>query len=134
LSRIANDHNFDCDCLSNKTIENFSALYLDSNEQDILMIVIKLKEIDLYQRFFLDAGIGFWEEMNKEDAFYDFSDCKERDLAKEFNLIDKKINTIKCQGSSETFSSMKFNISNTHLLFKFKENNDSESDIILRIV
>jgi len=113
------------------TVEYLSAFYNKNNDNDVLMIIIKLKELALYQRFFLDAAIGFWEEWNQEDTFYDLDDCNHEDIAKELNLKDKKVNSIKCSGSLNTLASISFEIGNISLLLKFKENDDTESDIVL---
>jgi len=129
--RVVNDHNFECKNLSNTTVEYFSAFYHEDNKDDILIVVLKLKELPFYQKFFLDAGIGFWEEWNKEDTFYDFDDCERIDLAKEFDLINKRVISIMCNGSVEACSSISFKIDNIHLLLKFNDNKNLDSDINL---
>ncbi len=129
--RITNDHCFKCDCLSNKTVEYFSAFYSEESGNDVLMVVLKLKEVDLYQRFFLDAALGFWEEWNSEDTFYDLDGLRCIDLLKENDLLNKKVSSIICTGSFEGFSSITFKFEQVNLLLKFSESNDFESDVVL---
>ncbi|QKI89051.1 hypothetical protein [Thiomicrorhabdus xiamenensis] len=129
--RITNDHSFDCEVLANNTVEYFSAFYTDQSRSDVLMLVLKLKEIALYQRFFLDAALGFWEEWDEEDNFYDLEDLEHVDLANELNLLGKKVLSIACKGSFEEFSSIEFVFEGVNLLLKFSDHNDIESDIVL---
>jgi hypothetical protein len=129
--RITNDHSFECEVLSNNTVEYFSAFYTDESKNDVLMLVLKLKETALYQRFFLDAALGFWEEWDEEDTFYDLDDLERVDLANELNLLGEKVSSIVCKGSFEEFSSIEFVFEEVKLLLKFSDNNDIESDIVL---
>jgi len=89
--RLKNDFSFSCASLAGKTIEFFVVYFSEYSENDILMIVLKLKEKDLYQRFFLDAGIGFWEEWNEEEALFDLEDCKTIDLGVRLGLLNKDL-------------------------------------------
>ncbi|WP_394393214.1 hypothetical protein [Shewanella woodyi] len=92
--RITNDHSFNCEILSNNTVEYFSVFYTNKNKNDVLMLVLKLKEKALYQRFFLDAALGFWEEWDEEDTLYDLDDLERVDLANELNLLTKKFHQL----------------------------------------
>ncbi|WP_444894543.1 hypothetical protein ACJJIE_10380 [Microbulbifer sp. TRSA001] len=95
------------------------------------MLILKLKEVELYQRFFLDAALGFWEEWSEEDAFCDVDDLEHVDLAKEFDLKHKKVLSITCKGSFEEFSSIEFRFEGINLLLRLSDNTDFESDVVL---
>lgn len=129
--RIANNHNFECEALSNKTIEYCSAFYTNKIKDDLVMLILKLEGITLYQRFFLDAGIGFWEEWSTADTFYDLGDLAHVNLAKELGLLGKKLCSIKCKGSFEVLSSIEFIFEKTILILKFSDNTDIESNVVL---
>lgn len=129
--RIINDWNFECTNLSNREIEYFSAFYSEHDKQDVLMLVLKLEGVPLYQRFFLDAAIGFWEEWDKDTMFCDIEDLEKTDLLEDMDLRGKKITSIVCEGSYEKFASIRFSIDDVSLLLKFSNSCDFESDIVL---
>ena len=100
-------------------------------KNNVLMLVLQVQEISLYQRFFLDAGIGFWEEWNEEDTFSDLEDLEQVDLVKEFNLQGNKVFSIECKGSHEELSTIEFVFNEVALLLKFSEISNIESDVVL---
>ena len=95
------------------------------------MLILKLQESELYQRFFLDAALGFWEEWNEEDTYYDLGDLEPVELGKELDLEGKTVSSINCRGSFDEFSSFEFTFEEIRLLLKFSDNNDIESDVVL---
>lgn len=49
-----------------------------------------------WQRFFLDAGIGFWEEWSEADAFRDYADLRRVDYGARFRVIGERILRVSC--------------------------------------
>ncbi len=129
--RLINDHNFVCPVLSGKKIESMVGYYEGGQPNGIDLVVLKIEGIDFYQRFFLDAGIGFWEEWNKEEATEDYEDRQEIDLSSKYFLSGKIIKKIECKGSYEEFSSIIFEIENTKLVFRYLDKNNIDSETML---
>ncbi|WP_028582113.1 hypothetical protein [Desulfogranum japonicum] len=99
--RIRNDQSFECEPLKGKKIEYFSFFYSDESLRDVLMVLLKLQEIESYQRFFLDATLGFWEKWDYENTFLDIDDLKTTDLCDKYNLKGLVVSRISCKGSHE---------------------------------
>ena len=129
--RLDNDHSFECSNLVGKTLESFVGYYDGENEDRIDMLILKLKELDLYQRFFLDAAIGFWEEYDLETATSEYEDVNKIDLAEKYSLSGESVISIVCNGSYEEFSSFSFEIGELKLLFHYLDNNDFDSETVL---
>ena len=129
--RIVNDHSFECIKIQGMTLEYLSVFYTYDSKSDVLMLVLKLKELELYQRFFLDAAIGIWEEWNKEDTFYDLDDVECVDLKVKYHLDGRKLSKVYCNGAYEVFSDMVFVFDELKLRLKYSDTNDIESDMVL---
>lgn len=50
-----------------------------------------------WQRFFLDAGIGFWEEWSEADAFRDYEDLRTVDYGARFQVLGDRILRVSCR-------------------------------------
>ena len=130
-SRLVNDHSFNCETLNGMRVERFFAFYEEGNLENIYMIVLKLQEKELWQRFFLDAGIGFWEEGSEESLIQDFEDDPIIEFDETYKITGKLLHSIICTGSYDKLSQMDFRLGEVHLNFQFKDQMDCESDIIL---
>jgi len=130
-SRLVNDHSFTCDSLKGMIVERLFAFYEEDNSDNIYMIVLKLQEKELWQRFFLDAGLGFWEEWNEEFVMEDFEGDPKVDLAEIHKISGSSLKSITCTGSYEELSQMDFRLGDVHLNFRFKDQKDCESDTII---
>ncbi len=95
------------------------------------MLVLKLQEKEFFQRFFLDAGTGFWEEWNEEDTFYDISDLEMLNLTEELKIEGKKVSSITCIGSIEELSTLNFIFEDVGIQVKYSNEKDIDSDVIL---
>jgi hypothetical protein len=129
--RLINDHSFVCPELAGKKIESMVGYYEGDQPNGIDMVVLKVEGKDLYQRFFLDAGIGFWEEWSEEEATEDYENFQPIDLSSKYFLSGKNIEAIECKGSYKEFSSIIFEIENTKLIYQYTDNNDLESETVL---
>lgn len=129
--RLVNDHCFECNALATQKVESFFGYYEGHESDGIDMLILKLKENDMYQRFFLDAGLGFWEEWDKEGTFLDYEDLKPVDLAAKYNLEGKEVISISCLGSFNELSSFIFEIGKEKLKLSYIEPESLDSDTIL---
>lgn len=93
--RIHQDENFIVNGFSGKKIEYLTALESVENPGSPVIIFLKAEDNNL-QRFFLDAGRGFWEEAEtmedeNEAGFIGV------DYAQKFDIQNEKINSIVCE-------------------------------------
>lgn len=129
--RLANSHSFQCESLAGMQVEKFVGFYDGDKPNGISMLALKLKGRELWQRFFLDAGIGFWEEWDEINTFCDWDDIKPVDLVKQYSLFNQPVKLISCKGSFDIFSYIIFEIGDTKLRFGFADTTDIESETIL---
>ncbi len=129
--RLINDHNFECDNLEGMEVEHFLGFYEGNIPNGMNILMLKLKEKELWQRFFLDAGIGFWEEWDEDGTFCDYENMPPLDLAKKYSITNKPIRKIMCNGSYEVFSYIIFEIGEIRLKLSFLDTNDIDSETII---
>lgn len=129
--RIRNDQNFTCHSLTGKTIESFKGYYEGDLSNGVDIILIKVKENDLYQKFFLDATIGFWEEWDEETALFDLEDMNETNFVKKHDLQNREIRKIECIGDINTPSSIYFEIDNTKLCLENIDKDVIDSETVV---
>ena len=123
--RIENNTEFQLGSLSNQRIEKLVAVSKTNCLEDVDILCIKTTNEDLWNRVFLDAGCGFWEQMTEFDLFYDFSDYYKIDLLKEFNLSNTMIHSFVC--TVNTLSEFNVNFGNSKLVFCYTDLKNSES-------
>ena len=86
LERIHQDLNFCVSYINGQKIEKLFGIVSKTEAEDEPIIVhLKLEKLK-WQRFFLDAFIGFWEVSNKYIDELD-SDTKIVDYAEKYNLV-----------------------------------------------
>lgn len=129
--RIANDHSFECSKLKGMVLEKLIGFYEGSEPNGIDILLVKLKEIDLWQRYFLDSGLGFWEECDEDSAFKDYDDLTPIDIANRYALKNHFVQEISCIGSNEELSLINFKIDNIKLVLRFTDSKNLESETIL---
>ncbi len=93
--RIYQNQEFTVHGFTGKKIAQLTGIESAQNSSNAV-VVVYLKVADRhFQRFFLDAGIGFWEETTtmeeSEEGFIEI------DYAEKFNIRNLKINTIHCE-------------------------------------
>lgn len=130
-NRIANDHSFECSRIKGMVLEQLIGFYEGDEANGIDILLVKVKEIDLWQRYFLDAGLGFWEEYGQESAFEDYEDLTPINIANKYGLKNSVVQKISCIGSNEELSSVHIEIDNTKLVLRFKDSKNLESETIL---
>ncbi|WP_430413180.1 hypothetical protein [Kordia sp.] len=127
--RLYQDSEFEFNEFNGLKIEKLIVCENPETKEPIL-IYIKVENRNWHQ-FFLDAGIGFWEnwdEIDIEDDSYDFIDFTDK-----FDLKNKVINRIFCKkdlNNSRIILELK---SNEKLILKCKEPNifDSDCELIM---
>jgi hypothetical protein len=132
--RLANAHSFQCDSIAGMEVERFVGFHDGDEPNGITLLAIKLKGKKLWQCFFLDAGLGFWQEQDEFNTFVDWEDSQSIDLAKCYSLTNQSIKNITCNGSGEVFSSIIFEIGNNKLLLKYMDTTDIDSETFLEKV
>ena len=95
------------------------------------MLILKLKEVELYQRFFLDAGLGIWEEWDEEATFLDLEDLEKLDLMEEHDLRGKVVVSICCHGSYEDMSFLEFTFEDQRLFLRPSTFSDLDFESLL---
>jgi len=114
------------------TIKKFLAYHESDNVEEITMIFLKLEEKELWQRFFLDASFGFWEEWDEEGSFDGFEDDPFIDLSEKYKLSGSKVFDIVCSGSYDELSSLYFKLGEIELGLKYRDESDYESCTVLK--
>lgn len=110
----------------------------DSNNHDIIMAFIKVKQKEWHQ-FFLDSGYGFWQNYvgidGKNEMMLD-DEYAYHNKGMELNLIDKKISRIWCEPEyNNSKISIVFEDGNKVTLKTIKATVfDSESELIFEAV
>lgn len=130
-NRLINDHQFECQNLAGKTVESCMGFTETGIENEVDVIILKVKELELYQRFFLDAAIGFWEELDYKSAIDDFEDLKKIDIGELYSLAGKRISSIICHGAIDTVSSIIFDIQGIKLKYRLSDENNFDSGAVL---
>ena len=129
--RLVNEHKFECPSLVGKTVESCIGYSESEVENEVDIVILKVKELELYQRFFLDAAIGFWEEYDFESAIEDFEDLNKIDIADQYSLVGKRISSIICTGAVDAISSFIFDIDGIILRYRLSDENDIDSETVL---
>lgn len=101
--RIYQDDNFVVSDFSDVILEGLVGME-DEDDGEPLIIFIKIKGKNWY-RFFLDVGLGFWEnweevELDKDEWAADGAVYV--DYIEKYNIIDKLIDTVFCKDEKIT--------------------------------
>ena len=127
MSRIAQDSNFNCKRLSGLSLLSFSACFENSQHQEVIAVSIKLKEVDLYQRFFLQAGIGFWEEWSAEEMADELKDENNEIILSPSAGESIALKSVTCVGNEIEMSKIRFVFEDTEYLLKPIKDSDIDS-------
>jgi hypothetical protein len=87
-----------------------------------------------WHRYFLDAGVGFWEELSEADAFFDFRDegVELVDCAKLWRLEDATIGLCRSTGGPNPGdTAISCEIGDGLLVLSYTDRLDPESDTTL---
>lgn len=128
--RIYQDENFIVNGFSGKKLEQLIGFEWVKNPGNPIIVYLKAEGNDL-QRFFLDAGIGFWEtastmEDENEEGFIGI------DYAQKFNIRDAKISKIYCEKKQNSSQMVLVMDNNQQLILRYKNAKivDSECEFI----
>jgi hypothetical protein len=134
--RLVNDSTFSCHDLSGLTVEAFYGIYSPEDSAELILILLKLKEKKLWQKFFLDAFIGFWEEWEQAVIAEDLGEDLVIDLGQQHGLVGGQVNNIVCTGDADQRipSVICFHIGDTVLKMSFIDDNGEEFGSKLEIM
>ena len=122
--RIYQDYNFIVSGFDGCEIEELLGL-VDINAPDTQPIVVNLKATNhSWQRFFLDTGIGVWEDWGELVDEVEENETKIVDYGDLFNLKGKIISSITCVNSQIKIKCE----SGLELVLRFIDEKDLESD------
>ena len=99
------------------------------------MLFIHLVGDENWHRVFLDSGIGFWETMSKDDAFYDYDDLCLVNFADRWRIKGSRIISATCKGGSwqdSTLSRFEFETDVGNVFFEFVDPTDMESNTAIK--
>ena len=129
--------------LRNFVIEDYVNLKIDKiiaceelNTKNIVFVYLKVIGSN-WQKYFLDAGAGFWEDTKITD-YYKLDDNKDnrkfvfKDYTKEFNIEDKTISKIYCEPNDANCRIIIELEKNQRIILRCKKSKifDSESEIV----
>ena len=80
--------------------------------------------------FFLDAGMGFWEEWSAPDPGKDFAEMRCVDYGKLFGLEGETIKSVNCTADVDARTLSRFSVefaSGAQLILKYADPNNMES-------
>ena len=133
-NRIINGNNFNCLNLRGLQLENFIGFYEGGLSEGINILLIKFKEKNMWQCFFLDAGIGFWEEYDQVSAFEDYDVLAQIDIREKYRIGNSIVQSICCEGSSELLSELIFKFESVTLTLKYMDSEDLNSETVLALL
>ena len=123
--RIKNDSKFELQSLLKQNLEELIAVSETNSLKNVDILCFKTSANALWNRIFLDAGIGFWEEMSEDDIFNDFADYHKIDLIKVFNIPDTLVQKFTC--TKNTLSQFNLRLRNIEFTFCFSDLSDLDS-------
>lgn len=137
MPRLANGPKFDFDQLTGRHVDALIGATKDDRDDLIEMLFIHLTGDQDWHRVFLDAGIGFWETMSKEDAFCDYEDLRLIDFGDRWHVKSHQILSAICTGvtwEDSKLSQFSFVTGAGTVVLEFLDSTDLESDTAVRFV
>ena len=128
MERIFQDTEFDVDTLNGEKVSELKGLVdIDNPDDTPILVYLKTERGDWY-RFFLDAGLAFWEE--GEDLVNEIDEnTREVDYAETYKLRNNCIKKIKCVNSTVIISFAE----EKEFILKFKDETDIDSDSVVTL-
>ena len=135
MPRLANGPEFALHQLIGRRIDALLGATEAESDELIEMLFIHLVGDENWHRVFLDAGIGFWETMSKEDAFRDYKDSRLVNFAARWHVKGGQISSAICTGGlwkDLTLSRFSFTTDAGTVILKFMDPTDIESNTAVR--
>jgi hypothetical protein len=130
--RIINAHCFECENIQGTELESLVGFYDGQDPYGMDIILLKLKGVELWQRFFLDAGIGFWENYDQVSAFEDYEDLIPINIADKYSLKGLCLQHISCIGNNKELSIISFKVGKSNFILMHKDTKNIESETIFK--
>ncbi len=130
MTRKYQDTNFIVEELNGLEVSKLIGLVeLKQLDNSPILINLKVKNDNRCFRFFLDAGLAFWEEWSDFEEYQD-DETREVDYAKAYNISNKSIKNIICMDSTINITFEK----KEKFILKFKDENDIDSDSVIQFI
>lgn len=94
--RLFQDARFEVTELRGDIVEWLLGFTSQAEDDDLPEVMLLKPRHGHWQRFFLDAGVGFWEERTEGDAFEDCSELRRVDYGARFRVIGDRIRSVHC--------------------------------------
>ena len=131
--RIVNAESFEAAELAGKPVAQIVACRdPDEPPYSVEVVGVRLAGSKLWNRFFLDAGIGFWEECSPASAFFDFEDLERIDVLEQWSIARPRIVEVVCTGDHWALSSLTWRLTSGDLRLSYLDRDDSESPTVLK--
>ena len=126
--RLRNAKSFQMPEMLQRQIEKVVAYREEGDELDSIEIIgFKMSDTDHWHRFFLDAGIGFWEELPVEDVFRDFEDLQRINVGGQWPVTGNII-AAHCIGDANSPSRFEWRFDTGLLCLSYKDESDPDSE------
>ena len=126
MERIYQDTEFSIDTLNGIKVAELKGVVDTDNPDDTPILIYLKTELGDWYRFFLDAGLAFWEEGENIASDVD-EDTREVDYAEIYKLRNKHIIKIRCENSTIRV----LFVENNEFILKYKDETDMDSDSIV---
>ncbi|MEK6238509.1 MAG: hypothetical protein N2C14_27640 [Planctomycetales bacterium] len=134
MSRIANAPRFSLSLLAGHRITELIGATESDIDDLIEMLFIRIDDATDWHRVFLQAGIGFWENMSKQDAFSEFEDLRQIDFADRWGIRGASLLSAECIGGTwedSVLSQFEFVLSLGTVRLNFADLTDMDSDSMI---
>lgn len=130
--RIQNGSVFEMRELEGRTISSLVAYRCGRETPEAVSVVgILLHGAPHWHRFFLDAGIGFWEEWPADEVFQDFDDCRRLDKTLKWPISGSRIIQAACELGPGSVSRFGWTLDNGKLFLSYSDETNDESETVL---
>ena len=130
--RIENDSDFDMRECVGRAIESLVAYRCEGETPESVDVVgVLFHGAPYWHRFFLDAGIGFWEEWPAAQVFSDFDDCQRLDMTRRWPISGARVIDAVCESGSDSFSRFRWTLDRGQLSLGYRDETDEESGTVL---
>ena len=126
---------FEVNHLRHRVVERFLGVISGKDEGAPCLLGLKVAGIP-WQQFFLDAGIGFWEQWQSLDLYEVLDDAEDKviDYAQNFSLAGEHILRVQCLRTSDACSEIKICLSSGTIRLFYSDPSDFESDTLIAFV
>lgn len=102
-------------------------------EEDDLRPEVVLLKLDgpRWHRLYLDTNLGFWEELDENDAFHLYEDARRVDYAGRFRLAGAKVQGAACQAEGDAAARIVIELSSGTFELGAVDPRDVDTDLVV---